>query len=498
MSRSDLQIKYGSTIIYMPLLNSDLVTIADVKEFLKSQNESVAPESIKLISSGKVLDDSTVINEEIKLTMVASKKEQLTAVSTVLPIYRQVRVKNDLDTATAAQVERKNVSSVSLSRESRFGDIQILPGLPFQERAREILLSLANDPGVIACMKKHNWRVGALSEMYPEGEVGISEVCVLGLNENKGERILLRIRTDDLTGFRNATTIQKVLCHELAHCVHSEHDSKFYQLMRQVENEVVEMNWMKSPSRYIGSSSSLSTPAPLPQVASPAPLPQVALPAPLLSGANALENLPFCRTCEEPIVPISKEETSLKPPDGVAPSVRAVEEDHAQQKPAQDLLSGGAPVAAVVDWSSYDQSVREVSSRVDEAIALSFSLESSTSAAEKLLDLHASLLGLLQSPSQAHFESPAQVLECLALLAKIVKNAHDASKSRIDTTKSTLFRRVFCRDPVVQAHCDRIFLIAGFTMHDSVLAWTRGDNAVLNIVQDVLETAHELLKPVCA
>ena len=55
-----------------------------------------------------------------------------------------------------------------------------------------------------------------------------SDVCVMGLNENHGQRILLRLRTDDLKGFRKILSIKQVLCHELAHNVHSEHDNNFY------------------------------------------------------------------------------------------------------------------------------------------------------------------------------------------------------------------------------------------------------------------------------
>jgi WLM domain len=41
-------------------------------------------------------------------------------------------------------------------------------------------------------------RVGMLSEMPPEGKVGISPVCLLGVNINAGQEISLRLRTDDL------------------------------------------------------------------------------------------------------------------------------------------------------------------------------------------------------------------------------------------------------------------------------------------------------------
>lgn len=40
--------------------------------------------------------------------------------------------------------------------------------------------------------------MGLLSEMPPEGKVGVSAMCVLGYNVNNGQEISLRLRTDDL------------------------------------------------------------------------------------------------------------------------------------------------------------------------------------------------------------------------------------------------------------------------------------------------------------
>jgi hypothetical protein len=127
-----------------------------------------------------------------------------------------------------------------------FSRIETLPMLPQEEKARLILKSLSEDPGILACMEKHKWHVGCLAEMYPEGEVGVSEVCLLGLNRNKGQKILLRLRTDDLLGFRKILTIRKVLFHELAHNVYSNHGEEFFKLMRQIEKECNELDW----SRY--------------------------------------------------------------------------------------------------------------------------------------------------------------------------------------------------------------------------------------------------------
>lgn len=62
-------------------------------------------------------------------------------------------------------------------------------------------------------MEKYKWSVQHLTELSP------SERSILGYNRNKGEVIALRLRTDDLKGFRHYPTIRRVLLHELAHMV---------------------------------------------------------------------------------------------------------------------------------------------------------------------------------------------------------------------------------------------------------------------------------------
>ena len=54
----------------------------------------------------------------------------------------------------------------------KFGSIETIPGLPNEGTARKILETLANDPGVLACLAKHQWNVGCLAELYPDGKVG--------------------------------------------------------------------------------------------------------------------------------------------------------------------------------------------------------------------------------------------------------------------------------------------------------------------------------------
>ncbi|XP_018849955.2 uncharacterized protein LOC109012658 isoform X2 [Juglans regia] len=129
-----------------------------------------------------------------------------------------------------------------------------IPGIEMNPPASEALKRmhmLAADPGIVAIMNKHHWRVGIMTELAPIGYVGISPKCLLGFNKNHGEEISLRLRTDDLKGFRKYESIKKTLLHELAHMVHSEHDENFYALDKQLNQEAASLDWTRSRSRTL-------------------------------------------------------------------------------------------------------------------------------------------------------------------------------------------------------------------------------------------------------
>jgi hypothetical protein len=239
--------------------------VHDIQTEILRQAAADPDTPLKLLFQGKRLTDPDILLHDI-LAAVPKKKEykiiatglsekEAQLLNDNLELARRtIRIRDDLSEQGRAELkERQRLGQYMLQKSNqrnnqasspyRFGRIETLPNLPDQQTAREILISLANDPGVLACMQSHQWKVGALAELYPEGKVGESEVCVMGLNENKGQRILLRIRTDDLQGFRKMASIRKVLYHELAHNVHSEHDDKFFQLMRQIERECTSMDW---------------------------------------------------------------------------------------------------------------------------------------------------------------------------------------------------------------------------------------------------------------
>lgn len=267
-----VRFKYNKEIFNVDLNSLGVKsTILDVKETLAEQTNTQL-DSIKLIISGTQLKNEYSVDqlvrgngirigesiiklkEESVVTMIATKR---TAKAVEAPRnHEQSRVINDLTTdGFQPQVHpsqlRVNVYERPRERtEYEFHGIEVLPGLPDQDKAMELLKSLANDPAVLAVMQKHKWSVGLLKELYPEGKVGEDEVCVLGLNTNQGEKIELRIRTDDLQGFRKIQSIKKTLYHELAHNVHGPHDAKFYTLLRQIEKEIVELDWKSNQKGY--------------------------------------------------------------------------------------------------------------------------------------------------------------------------------------------------------------------------------------------------------
>ncbi|KAL8139108.1 hypothetical protein V2J09_005109 [Rumex salicifolius] len=129
-----------------------------------------------------------------------------------------------------------------------------LPGIQLNPPPSESLKRmhmLAADPGIVAIMNKHKWRVGIMTELAPVGYVGISPKCLLGFNKNQGEEISLRLRTDDLKGFRKYESIKKTLLHELAHMVYSEHDADFYALDKQLNREATTLDWTRSSSHTL-------------------------------------------------------------------------------------------------------------------------------------------------------------------------------------------------------------------------------------------------------
>lgn len=239
LSPSDVKVIYKGKVL------NDANAVLGTFLFTSRGNRTAGSKVFRFMATGVSKNESKTMAREMQEGVQKAKslvKDDLTEAGQRRIQQRTVQGQRLLQKASIVAQRPQNIISSSSSRYG-FDRVETLPNLPDEGKAREILTTLANDPGVKACMAKHRWKVGSLAELYPEGNVGETQVCVMGLNKNNGAQILLRIRTDDLKGFRKVLSIREVLYHELAHNVHSEHDGKFFQLMRQIKRECLELDW---------------------------------------------------------------------------------------------------------------------------------------------------------------------------------------------------------------------------------------------------------------
>jgi len=113
---------------------------------------------------------------------------------------------------------------------------------PHAFKAMELLEKLATDPGVVAIMKERELVVGMLGEMDPIDDRIMQKTeshggCLLGYNTNRGLRIDIKLRTNDLSGFRQYPELVSTLIHELSHNWVGEHNLLFWTNYAQMRAE---------------------------------------------------------------------------------------------------------------------------------------------------------------------------------------------------------------------------------------------------------------------
>eukprot|EP01065_Artemidia_motanka_P046669 TRINITY_DN712_c0_g1_i1.p1 TRINITY_DN712_c0_g1~~TRINITY_DN712_c0_g1_i1.p1 ORF type:complete len:827 (+),score=308.93 TRINITY_DN712_c0_g1_i1:52-2532(+) len=127
------------------------------------------------------------------------------------------------------------------------GPIEVLP-LPLMEHARMLMKRIASDAGIVGVLDKRKYRVGKLLELDPR------QIKLAGLNKNRGEEILLRLRhpPPDFDKFLPYSEIRDTMLHELTHCVHGPHDDDFWALFRTLCKECKAMDWRSGGHRVGG------------------------------------------------------------------------------------------------------------------------------------------------------------------------------------------------------------------------------------------------------
>ncbi|KAJ9669072.1 hypothetical protein H2201_000898 [Coniosporium apollinis] len=105
--------------------------------------------------------------------------------------------------------------------------------LAYLPRANEALHTLRKAASIVKpIMRMRGWKVGTLSEFFPE------EPALMGLNVNQTQRILLRLRhPGDASQFMPFEQVVDTLLHELSHIVRGPHDAIFHKLWNELRDE---------------------------------------------------------------------------------------------------------------------------------------------------------------------------------------------------------------------------------------------------------------------
>jgi hypothetical protein len=113
---------------------------------------------------------------------------------------------------------------------------------PHDFAARKLLEQLATDPGIVAVLVERQLVVGTLGEMDPIDDRLMQQKqqqggCLLGYNTNGGARIDIKLRHDNLKGFRPYPDLVATLLHELSHNWVGEHNLLFWTNYGQMRVE---------------------------------------------------------------------------------------------------------------------------------------------------------------------------------------------------------------------------------------------------------------------
>jgi len=254
----DLQCKLGPRSVSLVLHES---TLDALRAAIREAFELAEDADLKILAKGKALSTDAQLRAlapNIKLMVMSSKASDRAAVDAAPRERMRGFEEDDLRQRTgsvggAASGAAAVYKTRSIGPTYRFHALKPLPALPpgvtpgisvVQHRLKQ----LSEDPGILGVMKKHQFQVGCLSEMPPDGHVGVDSECVMGLNKNAGEEIFLRVRTDDGQGLRPYQSLIPVLLHELTHNVWSDHDNRFKTLCSQLTREYKELQEPGYPS----------------------------------------------------------------------------------------------------------------------------------------------------------------------------------------------------------------------------------------------------------
>ncbi|KIK52349.1 hypothetical protein GYMLUDRAFT_49963 [Collybiopsis luxurians FD-317 M1] len=236
----NLTVSHRGQSYQLALLPDDTLAILQAK---LEELTSTPPPLQKLLYKGKsnkALDDQITLTQAglkdgMKVQMLGTTTKELDGMKAV-ENEQQKRERIMKERASKAPTKlRSTGSSASNDINYRFHKLVPLAHLPEPSSALNLLQRLSDDPAIRHIMQKHKFTVGILTELAPHEHPEL-----LGLNENAGQQIKLRLRTDRYDGFRTYKEVRRVLCHELTHNVWGDHDNNFKELNSLLNREVAE------------------------------------------------------------------------------------------------------------------------------------------------------------------------------------------------------------------------------------------------------------------
>lgn len=219
------------------IYNLHCVLIAGGRKFIQSDSDSG-------VTVGDILSNKSTV------MLVSSSNDEIDKIrkfksDPLVKGFAEEERDEEMRRVKAARLARENPwgEKASQDPEFNFGKIEAMfrRTKPTPYEAEKLLRKLTLDPGIREIMKTQRFKVLTLCEIDPEdadqeqAAKGEGDKCLLGWNRNFGERIALRLRTDDLTSFRKYDSIANTLIHELTHNVHGPHDEKFWTLFNSLK-----------------------------------------------------------------------------------------------------------------------------------------------------------------------------------------------------------------------------------------------------------------------
>ncbi|GAA5943428.1 uncharacterized protein JCM15063_006467 [Sporobolomyces koalae] len=219
---------------------------------------SVLASTAKLLSKGKRLDCTlgetlasmlrengfdplqTTVDKPLKLMLIGPKSQDLQALRNNEAIRERKREAFQHHQAKASVAKPtpaariRNIGTDDDPDRFKFYQLEPFPNsVPMYDKRMAMLERLSTDEAVLDCMRRHKFAVGILTELHP-----ILQPTLLGLNTNAGQKVSLRLLTNDLEGTRSYNEVRRVLLHELSHNRFSDHDDDFKALNSQLNREV--------------------------------------------------------------------------------------------------------------------------------------------------------------------------------------------------------------------------------------------------------------------